>query len=227
MSLKIAVFASGNGGNFQAIQKSIKNGILNAEIRLLVCNKYDAYVVERAKKENIPYFIPNYTNDKSREETDETILKAVQEVEVNLLVLAGYMRLLSSAIIKEFPNRILNIHPSLLPAFPGIHGAYDAQTWGVKFTGCTVHFVDEMMDHGSIIIQACIPILHGESLEALQQRIHEQEHRIYPQAIQWLANGRLELCADTRIVSVREDRSKALALLPQDVLINPPIEEGF
>ena len=227
MSLKIAVFGSGNGGNFQAIQDHITKGTLNAEIKLLVCDKSDAYIIERAKKENIPYFVVSYTKDKSREEIDKTILDAVQEADVDVLVLAGYMRLLSSVVIKVFHNRILNIHPSLLPAFPGVHGIHDAQTWGVKFTGCTVHFVDEMMDNGSIIIQACIPVVDGESLETLQQRIHEQEHRIYPQALQWMADNRLELCESSRMVKVKGDNHRGLAPLSYGVLINPPLEEGF
>lgn len=227
MALKLAILASGNGSNFQAIHESIVRGVLNAEIVLLICNQPDAYVIERAKKIQLPFIILEYSKEQSRETIDKKIVETVQAAEADLIVLAGYMRLLSSIVIQAFPGRILNIHPSLLPAFPGIGSIEEAYYWGVKFVGCTVHFVDEMVDHGHIIIQASIPISPSESLETVIARVHQQEHRIYPQALQWIASNRLEYTGESRMVVVQPCEAKQTVSLFDGVIINPPLEEGF
>lgn len=224
--LNIAVLASGSGSNFQAIQDSIIQGRLHAEINVVLCNQPKAYVIERAKKEKIPCRILDPKLSQSREDFDLALVHEIQKAGADTVVLAGYMRLLSSVVIQSFPGRILNIHPSLLPAFPGIQSVKDAQSWGAKFTGCTVHFVDEIVDHGPIIIQAAIPVFSNETLDILHKRIHEQEHRIYPQALQWLTDNRLKISQD-RVVSLQTDNTIQLASVSSGVLINPPLEKGF
>lgn len=227
MSLQLAVLASGNGSNFQAVLDSIHKGVLNAKVNILICNQPEAYVIERAKKAHIPFYIFEYPKNGSRESVDKKIVDTIQRAGADTVVLAGYMRLLSSVVIQSFPGRILNIHPSLLPAFPGLQSIEEAYKWGTKFTGCTVHFVDEMLDHGQIIIQASVPISSNESLKSLIARVHQQEHRIYPQALQWLASDRLEYNEKSRIVSLRPCNTKPTVTLFDGVFINPPLEEGF
>ena len=153
------------------------------------------------------------------------MIKAIQDAGADTVALAGYMRLVTPAFLDAFPNRVLNIHPAILPSFPGVHGAADAHAWGVRLTGCTVHFVSPEMDCGPIIVQACLPVLQDESEEELQNRIHTLEHRIYPQALQWLAGNRLDIRG--RKVFLKQDAEQRPAQLPANILVWPALEEGF
>ncbi len=227
MSLRLAILASGNGSNFQAIYDSIDRGVLDAEIKVLLCNHHDAYVVQRAKNLGIPFFVYESDIASTRAEFDAILVDTIQQFDIDIIALAGYMRILSPIMIQAFKGKILNIHPSILPAFKGIHSIREAQEWGVKVTGCSVHFVDEKVDHGSIIIQAVVPVFPEEPLEALQKRIHQQEYRIYPQALQWIAQKRLYFCEDMRTVYIKPDHNSKPIPFSQDIYIYPPLEEGF
>ena len=224
MTLQLAVLASGNGGNLQAILDHVARGTLDAEVRLVLCNRESAYALTRARKAGITAICLDHRSYASREAFDAAMVHCLHDNGVDTVALAGFMRMLSPVFLEAFPHRVLNIHPAILPAFPGVHGAADAQSWGVTITGCTVHFVDPIMDHGEVIIQAAVPANPGEPLEALQGRIHTLEHRIYPQALAWLAEDRL--CLGERAVRLAPaDRQRAEA--PHDALVWPPLEAGF
>lgn len=226
MALRLAVLASGSGTNFQAILDSIIRGVLDAELRLVVCNRPGAGVIEKAHVAGIPCRVMDHTQWSSREQFDQDMAACLRAADVNTVALAGYMRMLSPTFLQAFPNRVLNIHPALLPAFPGLHGIQDALDEGVKISGCTVHLVDEIMDHGAIIIQAAIPCVAGESSETFAQRMHAQEHRIYPQALQWLAEERLHIEKGKRHIRLLPSK-RARCPCEADVLFSPPLEEGF
>jgi phosphoribosylglycinamide formyltransferase-1 len=185
--MRIAVFASGNGSNFQAIAEAIASGGVDATIAFLFCDKPKAYAIERANQFNIPVisFTPKGFEDRVAYENE--ILKHLAEEKVDLVVLAGYMRIVGPTLLTAYADRIVNIHPSLLPDFPGRHGIQDAFEAGVPETGVTVHFVDEGVDTGPIIAQEKVAILPEDTLETLETRIHQVEHRIFPQVIQQLA----------------------------------------
>lgn len=234
MTLRMAVLASGSGTNAQAMFDAVKRGALDADIRLVLCNRPGAGVIGRAEAAGVPCRVLDHKAWKERELYDLALVEAIREAGADTVALAGYMRMLTPAFLSAFPGRVLNIHPALLPAFPGVHGIADARTWGVKITGCTVHFVDEIMDHGSVIIQAAVPHLPGESEADLAARIHRQEHRIYPQALQWLAEERLERYdledAPERGVRLlpKRDATAGTPVVPEtDVLISPPLEAAF
>ncbi|MDH7499404.1 MAG: phosphoribosylglycinamide formyltransferase [candidate division NC10 bacterium] len=191
--LKLGVLVSGRGSNLQAIMDAIEAKRLDAEIRLVVSDQADAYALERAGKRGIPTAVFHAKDYSSREEFDRAVVRCLRDHQVELVCLAGFMRILSPDFIRQYKNRILNIHPALLPAFPGLHVQRKALEHGVKFSGCTVHFVDEGMDTGPIIIQAIVPVLDGDDEEALAARILRFEHQIYPKAIQLIAEGRLQI----------------------------------
>jgi len=191
--LKLGVLVSGRGSNLQAIIDAIEGKRLDAEIRLVVSDQAEAYALERAKKHGIPTTVFHARDYSSREEFDRAVVQRLREHQVELVCLAGFMRILSPYFIREYKNRIINIHPALLPVFPGLHVQRKALEHGVKFSGCTVHFVDEGMDTGPIIIQAAVPVLDGDDEEALAARILRFEHQIYPRAIQLIAEGRLQI----------------------------------
>ena len=189
---KIGILLSGRGSNFEAIADSIKAGILQAEIAIVISNRADAPGLESARRRGLnAVLIPS--KGCVREEHDAEVVAALQEAEVDLICLAGYMRLLSPDFIRAFPNRIVNIHPSLLPAFPGMDAQKQALEYGVKVTGCTVHFVDEHLDHGPIILQKTVPVLDGVDVYTLSARILEQEHTAYSEAIGLLLSGEVEI----------------------------------
>ena len=179
----LGILLSGRGSNFEAIARNISAGkIPDARIAIVISNKPEAGGLETAKTLNLPTaVIPS--KGKDREAHDREIVAALQEHQVNLVCLAGYMRLLSPWFVQQFPKRILNIHPSLLPAFPGLEAQQQAFAYGVKVTGCTVHFVDEELDHGAIIVQKTVPVLDSDDEHALAKRILEQEHLAYTEAI--------------------------------------------
>lgn len=225
--LNIAILASGNGTNAQAMLDRIESGVLSAKVGLIVCNRPGAGVLDRARKAGAPYVLLDHTHYRQREDFDRKLVDVVQKYGCELVVLAGYMRLLSPVFLNAFAGRVINLHPALLPSFPGLHGGADALAHGVAITGCTVHFVEEEMDSGPAIIQAAVPVVRGEGEDTLMQRIHALEHRIYPQAVQWFAEGRIS--RQGRQVMVR-DAGNGQALLGEGTsaaLVWPPLEKGF
>lgn len=188
--MRVAVFVSGSGSNLQAI---IDASIPSIEIALVFSNNPDAYALKRAGKHGIPTLVVNHRDFKSREEFETEILKHLEPLGIELIVLAGFMRILSPLLVREYNNRMINLHPALLPSFPGIHAARQAIDAGVKFTGCTVHFVDEGVDSGPIILQAVVPVLDEDDEDSLLRKIHEEEHRIYPEAIKLISEGKIRI----------------------------------
>jgi len=189
---KIGILLSGRGSNFEAIADSIEAGRLQAEIAIVISNRADAPGLESAKRRGLnAQLIPS--KGRVREEHDAEVVAALKKAHVDLVCLAGYMRLLSPDFIRTFPNRIVNVHPSLLPAFPGIDAQKQALEYGVKVTGCTVHLVDEHLDHGPIILQKTVPVLDGDDVHTLSARILEQEHAAYSEAIGLLLSGEVEI----------------------------------
>lgn len=193
MGLCIGVLASGGGSNLQAILDACQAGRLDAKVVVTVSDVADAYALERARRAGVPAEIVEFERSASREAHDARVVQALRRHGADTVVLAGYMRIVSPVLLEAFPNRVLNIHPALLPSFPGLHVQAAALAHGVKFSGCTVHFVDEAMDTGPIIIQAVVPVRDDDSAETLAARILREEHRIYPQALQYLAQGRLRV----------------------------------
>lgn len=222
--MKLALLASGSGSNVQAIIDAVARKSLHAELCFVASNKPDAPVLARAAQAGIPHLGLDHTSFASREAFDTALVAAIREHGADTVALAGYMRLLTPYFLSAFPNRVVNIHPAILPAFQGAHGIDDARAWGVKLTGCTVHFVDEEVDHGAVIIQAATWADPAEGQEPLEQRIHRLEHRIFPQALEWLATGRLRM--DGRHVHVQAS-GKPLAAPMSGSLVYPPLEEGF
>ncbi len=225
MTLPIAIVASGNGTNAQAMIDLMKAGVLDVDIRLIFSNRPGARVLERAREAGITAMMLDHTKYESREEYDRQMAIALKDSGAEVVVLAGYMRVLTEEFLKAFPMRVLNLHPSLLPAFGGgVHAGRDALNYGVKISGCTVHLVEAEVDGGPVIIQAAVPCKAGDHEEDLMQRIHALEHRIYPQALQWLAEGRISLSG--RCASVR-DAGRERAELGDDCFVWPPLEKGF
>jgi phosphoribosylglycinamide formyltransferase-1 len=191
--LKIGVLVSGSGSNLQAIIDSIEKGKLTAQIACVISNNAGAFALERARHHGIPSLHLDHRLFSGRAGYDAALLEALREYEVDLVVLAGFMRIITPVLIDAFPHAILNIHPALLPAFPGLHAQKQALDYGVKISGCTVHFVDPGTDTGPVIIQAAVPVLEGDTEETLSARIQIEEHRIYPEAIRLLAEDRLKV----------------------------------
>jgi phosphoribosylglycinamide formyltransferase-1 len=189
---RIAILLSGRGSNFEAIARQIDDGKLSAEIAVVVSNVESAPGLLRAHERGLNVFSAS-SKGLSREAFDRQVIHALEERRVDLVCLAGFMRLLSSSFIQAFRNRILNIHPSLLPAFPGLDAQRQALEYGVKVSGCTVHFVDEGLDSGPIVLQAVVPVLDGDTEESLSARILEKEHQIYPEAIQYVLDGQVRI----------------------------------
>ena len=186
----LGVLASGSGSNFEAIAWAIENGELLAKIAVVIYNEPDAFAKQRAEKFGVPAILVNHRDYKSRKELDRAIIDLLQKYDVDLVIMAGWMRIVTQVLIDAFPERILNIHPSLLPSFKGIQAIEQAFNYGVKITGCTVHLLSIEVDSGKIIKQASVPVLPEDTLEALQKRIQVQEHIIYPQAIaEYIASG--------------------------------------
>ncbi|MBN2655184.1 MAG: phosphoribosylglycinamide formyltransferase [Nitrospirae bacterium] len=203
--LKLGVLASGRGSNFQAIIDSIEAGALRAKIELLIVDKSDAYAIERAKKHSIEHLFINSKEFSSKGAFFSSIKDELIKRGVELVVLAGFMRVVKKPLIDAYTNRIINIHPALLPAFPGLHGQRQAVEYGVKISGCTVHFVDEGMDTGPVIIQAAVPVCSEDTEESLSARILMQEHRILPEAIRLYSEGRLKVEGRRVVISSPTD----------------------
>lgn len=181
--LKLGVMASGSGSNFEAIAAAIASQELNAQIRVLIYNNPGAKVADRADRWKVPAVLLNHREFKPREALDRAIVQTLQQYEVEWVIMAGWMRLVTPVLINAFPDRVLNIHPSLLPSFKGVHAVEQAIAAGVKIAGCTVHLVVPEMDSGHILLQAAVPVRPDDTAETLQARIQVQEHRIFPQAI--------------------------------------------
>src|SRR5271170_1008169 len=217
-TVKLGVLISGNGSNLQAIIDAIRRGELRAEIRLVISNRSDAAGLERARRHGIETAVIEHRKFPSREDFDRAVLGALRDRGVELVALAGFMRLLSSVMLDAFPGRIMNIHNSLLPSFPGIHGPKDALEYGVKIAGCTVFFVTPGVDVGPVIVQAAVPVLPGDDEQRLTARILQQEHRIFPHAISLFQQGRLEI--EGRRVIIKGDSSTANS----SPLVSPPLD---
>jgi len=199
---RLAVLVSGRGSNLQAIIDTIESGDLSAELAVVISDQAGAYALERAEKHGIAAMHVSAKGYKGRrDEYDALLAEKLRGENVELVCLAGFMRIITPTLIRAFPNRILNIHPSLLPAFPGLHVQKAALEHGARFSGCTVHFVDEGMDTGPIIIQAVVPILDRDTEDTLSTRILKQEHVIYSRAIQLFAEGRLVVQGRRVVVS--------------------------
>jgi phosphoribosylglycinamide formyltransferase 1 len=198
----LGILLSGRGSNFEAIAKNVAAGkIPNARIAIVISNKPDAGGLQAAKRMGLEaVVIPS--KGKTREEHDREVVAALQQRNVDLVCLAGYMRLLSPWFVQQFPRRILNIHPSLLPAFPGLEAQEQAFAYGVKVTGCTVHFVDEELDHGAIIVQKTVPVLDTDDEHTLAARILEQEHLAYSEAINVVLEGKYQIVGRRFVTSV-------------------------
>jgi len=191
--IRLGVLASGGGTNLQAIIDRCQDGSLAAEIAVVIANNPGAGALERADRGGIPGICIDHREFRRREDFDRAVVEALQSAKVELVVLAGFMRIITPAFIEAFPERIINIHPALLPAFPGLHVQQQAIDYGARFSGCTVHFVDGGVDTGPILIQAVVPVLPEDTADTLAARILEQEHLIYPRAIQLIAEGRVKI----------------------------------
>ena len=191
--MNIAVFCSGSGSNFQAIADSLKSGEIPAKIALIVCDNPKAFALERAKKLGIKALLVERKNFSSKDEFEAEIIKNLEKEKIELICLAGYMRLVGAKFVQHYQNKIINIHPALLPSFKGTHGVKDALDYGAKVTGVTVHFVDAEMDHGPIILQQALGIKDDDTEESLASRIHQLEHRLYPEAVKLFVEGKLKI----------------------------------
>lgn len=214
--LRLGALASGGGTNLQSIIDNCRNGSIDAEISLVISNNSEAGALQRAEKAGIKTLCIDHRNYSSREDFDREMIRALREAGVQLVILAGFMRIITKDFIDAFPGAIMNIHPALLPAFPGLHVQRKAIEYGARFSGCTVHFVDGGVDTGPIIIQAVVPIRDGDTEETLAARILRQEHLIYPRAIQLFAEERLRI----------EGRRVIIAppiVLSDDAMVNPPL----
>lgn len=214
--LRIGVLASGRGSNFQSIIDEIESQRLKAQIVLLITDNPFAFAIERAKKHGIEYLAITPKSFNSKDDFYRNIADELKKRDAELVVLAGFMRIVGKPLIEAFPNRIMNIHPALLPSFPGLYGQKQALEYGVKVSGCTVHFVDEGMDTGPIIIQAVVPVFQDDTEESLSERILKFEHKIYPEAIRLFSQGRIE-------IEGRKVRIKG-AINPDTYIVNPSLE---
>ena len=182
-TIKLGVMASGSGSNFEAIAKAIDAGTLNAKVEVLIYNNPDAKIKQRAKKYNVPHQLLNHRQYSSREALDQAIVDVFKKYQIDWIIMAGWMRIVTNVLLHAYPQRIINIHPSLLPSFKGINAIEQALEAKVKITGCTVHLVDLEVDSGQILVQAAVPILPDDTSETLHQRVQVQEHRIMTRAI--------------------------------------------
>ncbi|HKJ04401.1 MAG TPA: phosphoribosylglycinamide formyltransferase [Geopsychrobacteraceae bacterium] len=214
--LRLGILASGSGTNLQSIIDRCADGSLDAEIALVLCNNPGAGALNRAEQAGINNLCIDHRQFSDRQDFDQSVVAALKKAAVELVVLAGFMRIISGVFLEAFPQRIINIHPALLPAFPGLKVQKKALDYGARFSGCTVHFVDEGVDTGQIITQAVVPILDSDTEESLSARILEQEHKIYPQAIQLIAEERLHI-EGRRVMLTPSDPPEVQSI------INPPI----
>ncbi|MBQ9059475.1 MAG: phosphoribosylglycinamide formyltransferase [Atopobiaceae bacterium] len=197
--LRLGVLISGSGTNLQAIIDAIEEGALDARIEIVISSRPSAYGLVRAEQAKIKTMALNKDTYSDPEAADRLIVKALQEAQVDYVVMAGYMRMVRTPILEAFPNRVLNLHPALLPSFKGAHAIDDAYAYGVKVTGITVHFANEDYDCGPIIAQRALSVEEGWSANQLEEHIHELEHKLYPEVLQMLAEGRIHVQDDGRV----------------------------
>jgi len=214
--VKLGVLVSGSGSNLQSIIDHIERGLLDAEIRMIISNNPEAYALVRARKHGIPYTVLEHRDFTAREDFDRKMIEVFNLSGVELVIMAGFMRILSPLFLSAFPMKIMNIHPAILPSFPGMHAQKRAFDYGVKFSGCTVHFADEGIDTGPIIIQAIVPVFDQDTDSTLAQRILKEDHRIFPKAIQLYAEGKLDVVG--RKVRVKDHKQ-----VDSHPLHNPPL----
>lgn len=213
--VNLGVLVSGSGSNLQAIIDNIEVGRVDAKVKVVVSNFPDVYALERARKHGIPTVVIRHKEFITRQDFDQRLVDVLKVHEVELVVLAGFMRIITPILLRAFPMRVMNIHPALLPAFPGTYVWQAEVDSGVKFAGCTVHFVDEGTDTGPIIIQGVVPVYDDDTADSLNARILKQEHKIYSQAIQLYAEGRLKIQGH-RVLA------KGVPKVPDSFMINPP-----
>ncbi|WP_457678258.1 phosphoribosylglycinamide formyltransferase [Thermovibrio sp.] len=209
---RIAVLASGRGSNFEAIVKAVKSGKIKAEVVALIVNKRKAEVVERARRLGVNWLFVDPFSFPSREDYDRRLVSILKHLKVDLVCLAGYSLIVSEPFVEAFKGRILNIHPSLLPSFPGLKPHWQAITYGVRISGATVHFVDKGVDTGPIIVQVVVPVSPEDNPESLSKKVLSWEHRIYPQAVKWFVEDRIKV--DGRKVFVEGADYSKLPVVP-------------
>lgn len=197
--LNIGILLSGSGTNLQAIIDEIEAGRLNAKISLVVSSRPDAYGITRAKNANINTLVMDKSKYTNPEHADEIIVKALKDAGVQYVVMAGYMRMVTPIMLDAFPNKVVNLHPALLPSFKGAHGIKDAFDFGVKVTGITVHFANAEYDKGPIIAQVAIPISEDDTLESLEEKIHAEEHKLYPKVLQLISEGKVKVLESGKV----------------------------
>jgi len=193
MKKRIVVLASGRGSNFQAVVNALKSGKISGICVSLITDNPNAYAIERAREAKIPVIVIDYTSFSTREDYEQALLSAMHRVNADLFILAGYMRILGNSVVSAFPGRIVNIHPALLPSFTGLHAQRQAVQNGVKISGCTVHFVDDSLDGGPIILQHCVVVKENDDEDSLAERILKYEHKCLPEAIRLFCEDRLEI----------------------------------
>jgi phosphoribosylglycinamide formyltransferase-1 len=216
--LRLGVLASGSGSNLQAILDACAARRIPAEVAVVICNLPDARALQRARDARVPALALPHQEFARREDYDARLVTELRARGVELVCLAGFMRIVTPVLLSAFPQRVINIHPSLLPAFPGMHGVRQAFRAGVRVSGCSVHFVDQGTDSGPVLIQAAVPVLDGDTEESLAARILAQEHRIYPRAIQLIAEGRVQVDGRrVRISGTQPDATSTIA--------SPPVED--
>lgn len=218
MSLSIGILASGSGTNFDSIAAAVASGRVSARIAVLVCNRASAGVTGKAEQRGIPVVLVDHKAFANREAFDSAVADVLEKAGVELVVMAGFDRIVTGALLGRFPGRVVNIHPALLPAFRGADAQSQAAEYGVTIAGATVHFVDEHVDHGPIIIQGAVPVAPGEDRGTIQRRILAVEHRIYPEALRLIADGRVK-------VEGRFVRIEGRAEIEDECLISPAPDE--
>ncbi|ADO45864.1 phosphoribosylglycinamide formyltransferase [Hydrogenobacter thermophilus TK-6] len=211
--MKLGILVSGRGSNLQAIVDAIESGKLPCSISIVISDREKAYALERCKKHHIPHVVIKRKDFGNVQDFEEELIRSLRQAQVDLVVLAGFMRILSAHFIRAFPMKIINIHPSLTPAFVGKDAQKQALEYGVRITGCTVHLVTEELDSGPVIVQACVPVLPDDTEETLSERILAYEHRVLPQAIRWMAEGRVKV--EGRKVQVIGAKYGTLPVNPQ------------
>lgn len=214
--LSIGILASGSGSNFDSIAAAVEDGRLPARIAVMLCNRPGAAVLDKAAARSVPTRLVDHRGFASRAEFDTAVAEALEEAGTELVVMAGFDRIVTGTLLRRFPGRVVNIHPALLPSFRGAHAQRDAAAYGVTITGATVHFVDEDVDHGPILLQGAVPVAPGEDGQTIRRRILAVEHRLYPEALRLIAEGRVEV--DGRFVRIR-GRSP----IGEECLISPPL----
>lgn len=204
MSKKIAVLASGRGTDLQSLIDAVAAGKLEAEIALVMTDKPNVMALERAEKAGIKNICINRKECADQRDFEEKMVAELRKAQVEFVILAGFMRILSSYFVNEFKHKIVNIHPSLLPSFGGAHAHRDVLAYGTKVSGCTIHFVDEGMDSGPIIMQAAVPVLDDDTEETLGARVLKEEHKLFPQAVQLLVTGKLQIVDDRHVKIIKD-----------------------